>query len=90
GKPGAVPPELLSVGVVGTVSPAPAVEAPPAADEKPAPRTRGRTRAAATKATSGTAESIATGTSAVARKPRKNRTTKKQAAPVTDAETAEA
>ncbi len=85
GKPGAPPPELLSVGVVGTAgSAAPPAEAPaaePAAEEKPAPRKRGRKRATAKKADSGSAGADAGGSdkSAAAKKPRKRRVTKKTA-----------
>ncbi len=84
GKPGAPPPELLSVGVVGTVSPAAAVPAEPAAEEKPAPRKRARKRATA-KTTTKTAESAAGEAPAAAKKPRKRRATKKTAKPADSA-----
>ena len=85
GKPGAPPPELLSVGVVGTAaSAAPSAEAPaaePAAEEKPAPRKRGRKRATTKKAKTESAGAEAGGSDkpAAAKKPRKRRTTKKTA-----------
>ncbi len=88
GKPGAPPPELLSVGVVGTVTPAPTAESAPASEEQPAPQRRGRKRATRT-ATSDTAGAAATDKPAAAKKPRKRRTAKK-AASAADAEPADA
>ncbi|HEX8724876.1 MAG TPA: NYN domain-containing protein [Gemmatimonadaceae bacterium] len=88
GKPGALPPELLAVGVVGTVTPAPAVEAVPPADEEPAPAKRGRRRGTAKSAASGSGEATATDSPA-AKKPRKRRGGRKTA-PAADGQAADA